>query len=316
MRLSNTEVELSLIQQQTALYNLAAQNQIATNAALQNTVNKRNTLTDAESALREAKRVYELDSVLYTQKAIGSQEYRKAANDYKTALQKQQLNSQIMAQDSLSTVQQARSNETSYKGSAKALDVMNHKVGDLIVVSPMDGQLTSLDAEIGQSKKQGDRLGQIDTLKGYKVRVEVDEHYLSRIYTDLKGTFDFAGASYKLKIIKVFSQITAGHFQVDMTFVGDAPKGIRRGQTLQILLALSDERQAVLVPRGGFYQQTGGNWIFKVSADGKMAYRADIQLGNQNPEFYEVLSGLAPGDKVVTSSYENYGTMQELVIKK
>ena len=316
MRLSNTEVELSLIQQQTALYNLAAQNQIATNSALQNTVNKRNTLTDAESALREAKRIYELDSVLYSQKAIGSQEFNKAANDYKTALQKEQLNAQIMAQDSLAGIQQSRSNETSYKGSAKALDVMNHKVGDLIVRSPMDGQLTSLDAEIGQSKKQGDRLGQIDTLSGYKVRVDVDEHYLSRIYTDLKGTFSFAGADYKLKIIKVFSQITAGHFQVDMTFVGDVPKGIRRGQTLQILLALSDERQAVLVPRGGFYQQTGGNWIFKVSADGKTAFRADIQLGNQNPEFYEVLSGLVPGDKVVTSSYENYGTMQELVIKK
>ncbi len=316
MRLSNTEVELSLIQQQTALYNLAAQNQIARNAALQNTVNKRNTLTDAESALREAKRVYDLDSVLFAQKAIGSQEFRKAVNDYKTALQKQTLNAQIMEQDSLANQQQRKSDETSYKGSAKALDVMNHKVGDLIVKAPIDGQLTSLDAEIGQSKKQGDRLGQIDVLSGFKVRVEVDEHYLSRIFTDLKGTFSFAGKDYKLKIIKVFSQITAGHFQVDMTFEGDIPKGIRRGQTLQILLALSDERQAVLVPRGGFYQQTGGNWIFKVSADGKTAYRTDIQLGNQNPEFYEVLNGLAPGDKVVTSSYENYGTMQELVIKK
>jgi HlyD family secretion protein len=144
----------------------------------------------------------------------------------------------------------------------------------------------------------------------------VDEHYISRIYSGLTGKFTFADSDYVLKIFKVYSQITAGHFQVDMQFVGPVAKGIRRGQTLQILLALSEERQSVLVPRGGFYQQTGGNWIFKVSDDGKTAYRADIQLGNQNPEYYEVLGGLKPGDKVVTSSYENYGTMQELILKK
>jgi hypothetical protein len=113
------------------------------------------------------------------------------------------------------------------------------------------------------------------------------------------GEFTFANKQYKLKITKVYTQVTNGRFQVDMQFVGPVPKGIRRGQTLQILLALSDERQAVLVPRGGFYQQTGGNWIFKVSADGKTAYRADIQLGNQNQDYYEVLQGLKPGDKVI-----------------
>jgi HlyD family secretion protein len=110
--------------------------------------------------------------------------------------------------------------------------------------------------------------------------------------------------------------VTNGRFQVDMEFVGEVPKGIRKGQTLQITLALSDERTAILVPRGGFYQQTGGNWIFKVSEDGKTAYKVDIQLGQQNTDYYEVLSGLKPGDKVVTSSYENYGNMQELVLKK
>ena len=123
-------------------------------------------------------------------------------------------------------------------------------------------------------------------------------------------------AIYDLKIFKVFTQVTAGHFQVDMEFVGPVPKGIRRGQTLQILLALSEEKQAILVPRGGFYQQTGGNWIFKVSDRWKNSLPGDIQLGNQNPEYYEVLSGSEPGDKVVTSSYENYGTMQELILKK
>jgi HlyD family secretion protein len=148
------------------------------------------------------------------------------------------------------------------------------------------------------------------------VRAEIDEHYISRIFTGLTGEFSFASKTYKLKIKKVYTQVTANRFQVDMEFVGEVPQNIRRGQTLQIRLALSDETQALLLAKGGFYQQTGGNWIFKVSESGKSAYRTDIQLGRQNPDFYEVLQGLKPGDKVVTSSYENYGDMQELVLKK
>ena len=177
--------------------------------------------------------------------------------------------------------------------------------------------LTSLDAEVGQSKTPGYNLGQLDVLDGFKVRLlDVDEHYISRIFTGLNGFFSFADKTYKLKITKVYTQVTNGRFQVDMEFVGDVPKGIRKGQTLQITLALSDETTAILVPKGGFYQQTGGNWIFKLSDDGKTAYKVDIQLGRMNTDYYEVLSGLKPGDKVVTSSYENYGTMQELVLKK
>jgi len=316
LRLSNTDIELSTVTQQTNVYNLLTQNQIASNAAQQNTVTKMNQLTDVESLLREAKRVYELDKVLYEKKAIGSQEFQQAKNNYDYYVQKMKLTNQIMSQDSISTAVQLTQNKQLLIGAQKAMSVLEKKAADLVVRSPVDGQLTSLDAEIGQNKNKGERLGQIDVLTGFKVRVEVDEHYISRIYSGLKGKFTFADSNYDLKIFKVYTQVTAGHFQVDMTFVGSVPKGIRRGQTLQILLALSEEKQAILVPRGGFYQQTGGNWIFKVSEDGKSAFRADIQLGNQNPEYYEVLSGLTPGDKVVTSSYENYGTMQELILKK
>ena len=316
LRLSNTDIELSMVTQQTQVYNLFSQMQIANNAAQQNTVSKLNQMTDVESLLREAKRIYELDKLLYDKKAIGSQEFQQSKNNYEYYVEKKKLTDRILAADSLSNDQQVQQSKQMLKGSQDALNVMKKKSNDLIVRAPVDGQLTSLDAEIGQNKNKGERLGQIDVLTGFKVRVDVDEHYLSRIYSGLRGKFTFADSNYDLKIFKVYSQITSGHFQVDMQFVGPVPKGIRRGQTLQILLALSEEKQAVLVPRGGFYQQTGGNWIFKVSEDGKTAYRADIQLGNQNPEFYEVLSGLNPGDKVVTSSYENYGTMQELILKK
>jgi HlyD family secretion protein len=316
LRLSNTDIELQMVTQQTNVYALLTQMQIATNAAQQNTVTKQNAVTDVESLLREAKRIYELDKILYEKKAIGSQEFQQSKNNYDYYVQKKKLTDQIMSQDSISNAQQLNQAKQSVEGAQMAMGVLRKKSGDLVVRSPVDGQLTSLDAEIGQNKKQGERLGQIDVLSGFKVRVDVDEHYISRIYSGLKGKFTFADSNYDLKIFKVFTQVTAGHFQVDMSFVGPVPKGIRRGQTLQILLALSEEKMAVLVPRGGFYQQTGGNWIFKVAEDGKTAYRADIQLGNQNPEFYEVLQGLNPGEKVVTSSYENYGTMQELILKK
>lgn len=316
LRLSNTDLELSLVNQETSVYNLLTQMQISQNAARQNTISKLNQMTDVESSLKEAERKYKLNKKLYEQKAIGLQEFKESENNYNYQVEKKNLTRQILNQDSIAVKQELDQAGNSYSRTQNALQLMRKKVGDLIVRSPVDGQLTSLDAEIGQSKNKGERLGQIDVLSGFKVRADIDEHYISRIYTGLHGTFDFAGKSYKLVIKKIYTQVANGRFQVDMEFEGGTPEGIRRGQTLQILLALSDEKQAVLVAKGGFFQQTGGNWIFKVSESGKTAYKVDIQLGNQNLDYYEVLQGLKPGDKVVTSSYENYGKMQELVLKK
>ncbi|MFL9483576.1 efflux RND transporter periplasmic adaptor subunit [Chitinophagaceae bacterium LWZ2-11] len=315
LKLANTDLELSLVNQETSVFNLLTQMQISRNAAQQNTISKLNQMTDVESQLKEAERIYLVDKHMYEQKAIGSQEFKKAENDYNYQLQKIKLTKQILQQDSVSTKQEMDQAKQSFDRTQNALQVMRKKVGDLVVRAPIDGQLTSLDAEIGQNKNKGERLGQIDVLSGFKVRVDIDEHYISRIYTGLMGEFTFAEQTYKLKIQKVYTQVTNAKFQVDMEFVGEVPKGIRRGQTLQIRLALSDETQAVLLPRGGFYQQTGGNWIFKVSDDGSKAYKVDIQLGRQNPDFYEVTQGLKPGDKVITSSYETYGTIQELLLK-
>jgi HlyD family secretion protein len=316
LRLSNTDLELSLVNQQTAVYNLLTQMQIAKNAAQQNTTQKLNQKTDVENAYKEAKRVYDLNKYLYEQKAIGLQEFKQAENTFNYQVARLNLTDKILKQDEESNVQQVSQAAQSYKGSQNALNVMRKKVGDLIVRAPVSGQLTSLDVEIGQSKNKGERLGQIDIISGYKVRVDIDEHYISRVFIGLTGLATVANQDYKLKITKVYTQVTNGRFQVDMLFDGKVPEGIRRGQTLQIRLALSDETQALLLPKGGFFQQTGGNWVYKVSANGNTAYKADVQLGRQNPDYYEVLSGLQPGDKVVTSSYENYGNMQELVIKK
>jgi HlyD family secretion protein len=316
LRLSNTNLELSLASQETNVYTMLSQIQLSRINSQQNTVSKLTQMADVESSFKEAERVYNLDKRLFDQKVIGSQEFQQAKNNYNYYLQKEQLAREILRQDTISTAQQAQQDKESYARAQSGLAIMRQKVGDLVLRSPIDGQLTSLDAEVGESKHEGDRLGQIDVLDGFKVRVDIDQHYISRIFLGLMGDFSFADTTYKLKITKVFTQVTNGRFQVDMQFVGAEPKGIRRGQTLQITLALSDAKTAVMIPKGGFYNQTGGNWIFKVSADGKTAYKTDISLGMQSTDYYEVLSGLNPGDKVVTSSYENYGNMQILVFKK
>ncbi len=317
LRLSNTDLELNLSQQMTNVSSMLAQTQLSRVNADQNTVSKLNQMADVESLYKEAERIYTLDKRLYAQKVIGLQEYKQAENNYNYYSQKRQLTMQILHQDSLSRTAQENQDKQSYNRAQQTLGILQTKVSGLIIRAPRDGQLTSLDAEIGQSKTAGYSLGQLDVLDGFKVRLsDIDEHYINRVFTGLTGTFTFNDTLYKLKITKVYTQIVASRFQVDMNFVGPVPKGIRKGQTLQITLALSDVRTAVMVPKGGFFQQTGGNWIFKVSDDGKTAYRQDIQLGSMTTDYYEVLSGLKPGDKVITSSYENYGNMQELVLKK
>lgn len=316
MRLSNTDLELSLVNQETSVLNLLTQAQIAQTNAQQMSINNRNQMASVESGLKEAERLYKLNKKLFEEKAIGSQEYEKALNEYTYQKERMELTRQILHQDSISSQQKLDQDKQMYERTQRALSLMRRKVDDLILRAPVDGQLTSFDAEIGQSKNPGERLGQIDVLTGFKVRADIDEHYISRIYPDLEGEFTFAGKTYRLQIRKVYTQVNSGRFQVDMEFINEVPDGIRRGQTLQIRLALSDETHAILLAKGGFYQQSGGNWVFKLNQDGTRAYRADIQLGRQNPDYYEVLHGLQPGDRVIISSYETYDKIQELNIKK
>ncbi|ORL44871.1 RND family efflux transporter MFP protein [Zunongwangia atlantica 22II14-10F7] len=315
LRLSNTDLELSLVNQETQVYNLLTQMQRTQNASRENTINKLNQLTEVKSSLREAERRYKLNKKLFDKGAVAEQEYLETKNNYNYQKDRLALTERVLQQDSISSKQENVQARESYEKTRKALELMRKKVEDLVVRAPVDGQLTSLDAEIGQSKSKGERLGQIDVISGYKVRVDVDEHYISRIYAGQQGSFNFDGKKYTLEIKKVYTQVANGRFQVDMTFLEEAPEKIRRGQTLQIRVALSQEKEAVLIPKGGFFQETGGNWIFKVSEDGSIAYKTDIQLGSQNTEYYEVISGLEPGDQVITSSYSNYEDIQELVLK-
>jgi HlyD family secretion protein len=315
LKLSNTDLELTLANQETSVFQLLTQMQISRNAATQNTIMKLNQSTDADNIYKEAERLFKLNQKLVAEKVISLQEFKQSENTYHYALKKKNLIELILKQDSVSNKEESNQAKESYIRTEQALKIMRQKVEDLIVKAPIDGQLTALDAEIGQSKHKGERLGQLDITSGFKVRVDIDEHYISRIYNGLKGEFSLAGKNYKLEIHKVYTQVKNGKFQVDMTFDGELPKEVRRGQTLQIRLALSDATQALLLARGAFYQQTGGNWVFKLNSDGSMAYKIDVQLGRQNPDYYEVLQGLKAGDRIITSGYDNYINTQELILK-
>lgn len=316
LRLSNTDLELSLANQETQVFNVLTQMQIARNNADQNSVSRKNQMAEVEIALKEAMRVFKINETLFAQKVISEQEYLSSKNQYEYQVKRRTLAEDIMKKDAVSMQQQLDQMEESYKRMKNTLGLMRRKVDDLIVKAPFDGQLTSLDAEIGESKNKGQRLGQLDAVGGFKVRVPIDEHYINRIFSGQKGEFTLSDKTYTLEIKKVYNQVTGGKFQVDMIFSGTVPPGIRRGQTLQIRLALSEEDQALLISRGGFYQQTSGNWIFKLSEDSKAAYKTEIQIGRQNPDYYEVMSGLKAGDRVIISSYETYSEMQELVLQQ
>lgn len=316
LRLSNTDLELSLANQETAVFQVLTQMQNTKNNAVQNSIMQLNQKAEVDNSFAEAKRIYELNKELYERGVIAKQEFESSKNNYDFQVNRKKLNKRILSQDSVSMKQQLNQMQESYARMNNTLELMRQKVGELIVRAPIDGQLTSMDAEIGQSINKGERLGQLDVMSGYKVQADIDEHYISRVFVGQSATTRVGGNDYELTIKKVYSQVNNGRFQVDMAFEGEAPEGIRRGQTLQIRVALSDETEALLLARGGFYQQTGGNWVFKLTEDGNTAYRTEVQLGRQNPDYYEVLSGLEPGDKVVTSSYENYQDMQELSIKQ
>lgn len=316
VKLSNTDVELNLANSETQLYNLQTQMQISKNNAAQNTVGKLQAMADVESSFKDAERVYNLDKKLFAQKAIGLQEYQIAENTYNFQLRKKKLTKEILRQDSLLTKVQDEQAKEQYVQMKNALNLMRKEVADLTVKATIDGQLTSLDAEVGQTKNRGDHLAQIDGFDGLKVRALIDDHYISRVVPGMTAYYPTDNKTYKMLVKKVYVQVTNGQFQVDLKFIGDTPPGLRKGQTLQIRLVFSDEQPAVLLPKGGFFQETGGNWIFKVSEDGKTAYRVDIQLNRQNPDYYEVIRGLKPGDKVITSGYDNYKDIQELILTK
>jgi HlyD family secretion protein len=268
-----------------------------------------------ENELQQQKRTYERYKELVKDNLISKHEYELAKDQYNYLIKKKELTIESQQNDLEFRQGQIDALEASLKRMQDNLEIVKQKQENLTIRAPISGHLTALDAEIGQSKSPGQPLGQIDVLEGFKVRAAIDEHYIARIETGRKGEFDFAGKSYRLIVKKIYPEVKEGRFEVDMDFVGKEPEEITRGQTLHIRLELGDISEAILLPRGGFYQTTGGNWAYVVDQSENVATKKKIRLGRQNPQVFEVLEGLEPGDRVITSSYESFGNMDRLVLK-
>ncbi len=272
-------------------------------------------LLDVDHSLRLQKTIYENNKILYEKNLISKIEYQNAKDEYEYLLKKKGLTLETFKKDSLFRTQQIDQLEKSVNTLQENLNITKKQLEDLTVKAPIKGQLTSLNAEIGQSLAPGANVGEIDVVDSFKVRVAIDEHYIARVSAGQTGEFSFNNNDYKLVIKKVYPEVKNGQFEVDMHFVGKVPQGIRRGQSLQIRLELGELSQALTIERGGFYQTTGGQWIFVVSPSGDYAIKREIKLGRQNSQEFEVLDGLKKGEKVITSSYDTFGDVDKLILK-
>jgi HlyD family secretion protein len=278
----------------------------------QNHLNLQSQLLEIEYELIDRRRVYENNKILFEKNLISKFEYDRSKEQFELSKKQKELTLESYAQDSIFRVQQISQLEKSVDQMQNNLDLTKAQLENLTVKAPIKGQISALIAEIGESISPGENLGQIDVIDSFKVRASIDEHYIARVNIGQLGEFNFNGRDYKIQIKTIYPQVTNGRFEVDMHFTEKQPDGIRRGQTLHIKLNLSDQKEAVTVARGGFYQSTGGQWIFVVS--GNSATKRNVKLGQQNSQVFEVLEGLEPGEKVITSSYDNYGEVEKLVL--
>ncbi len=313
--LTNSNLQLQVLQQESGLYDQINNVRNSRLNLEQNSLRIKEQLANAEYQLDLLRPQYERQKKLYEQNLISLQDFESVKENFEYETKRYDLNYESFVRDSLQTITQLQQLNSSEKRMIRSLEAVQSILDNLVITAPIDGQLTTVELQQGQSISPGERIGQVDILDNYKVRVGVDEFHLSRISTGLSGSFTFAGRSYSLVITKVYPVITNGQFQIDMEFTGETPEGVRRGQTLRIRLELGDASTALLLPRGGFFQTTGGNWVYVLDETGSKAIRQPIRLGQQNPEFFEVLSGLSAGDQVVTSSYDTFGDNEILELK-
>ena len=265
--------------------------------------------------VRRARRAYEPNKALYEEKLIAKEEYLKASEDYELAKDKLELVTDRERQDSLYRSVQIAQMHESLENMRLNMNMIRRRKENLSVKAPISGELGLLDVELGQSVAAGAKIGQINNLDSYKIEAQIDEHYIDRVAPGLEATFERQNEKYSSVIRKVYPEVRDGKFKADFRFEGQQPENIRTGQTYYLNLQLGQSAEAILIPRGSFYQNTGGKWVYVLNADGTKATKRSVRIGRQNPQYYEVLEGLAPGDKVIISSYDSLGDKDELIIK-
>ena len=262
--------------------------------------------------VERTRRKAEAQRALYVDSLIAREEYLRAEEDYRLAQQRLQLVNHRAEQDSLYRSVQVSQMEESLNNMRLNMQMIRRRKENLTIKAPIDGELGLLDVVLGQSVSQGVKIGQINSLGSYKIEAQIDEHYIDRIVAGLEATFERRDEAYSAVIRKVYPEVRNGKFKADLKFVGEQPANIRSGQTYYLNLQLGQPEQAVLVPRGAFFQTTGGRWIYVVDADGEGATRREIRISRQNPQYYEVLEGLQPGERVIISGYEKFGDSDKL----
>ncbi len=315
LKLSNTNLLLDIMYREA---NLFEQNNNLRNTRLameQNSLALRSQLLELEFDITTKKREFDRNKKLIEKNLISQEEYDQSKDSYKYLLNKEALTIEKQKQDSIFRTVQISQLESSVERIQNNLSIVKQNLENLFIKAPISGRLTSLNAEIGELKTLGERIGKIDVLDGFKVRANIDEHYIARVDNGQAGTFELTGKKYKLEVRKVDPEVREGRFRVDMNFIGETPPDIRRGQTLRIRLELGDPGTAILLARGGFDQKTGGRWVYVLNESEDFAVKRDIKAGRQNPLALEILEGLEPGEKVITSSYDNFVDNDKLILK-
>lgn len=315
LRLSNSNLDLQILNAEAELaekQNLLRNTQVAMQ---QDRLNNRTEQATLDTDCDRKRRAYEQNARLYKERLISKEVYLQSREDYNLALRKQSLISQRLKQDSLYRHVQMAQMEDNLDNMRKNVLLVRDRKNKLEVRSAIDGELGLLDVELGQNIAAGQNIGQINDLSDFKVQAQIDEHYIDRVRPGLSASFSRDGKTYLLRVRKVYPEVRNGTFRTDFVFVGERPAQMRSGQTYYVELALGKSQQATLIPRGTFFQTTGGNWIFVLDKSGRKAYRRNISIARQNPQYYEVTDGLEPGERVITSGYEAFKDNEVLVIK-
>ena len=315
LRLSNSNLDLQILNAEAELaekQNLLRNTQVAMQ---QDRLNNRTEQATLDTDCDRKRRAYEQNARLYKERLISKEVYLQSREDYKLARRKQSLISQRLKQDSLYRHVQMSQMEDNLDNMRKNVLLVRDRKNKLEVRSAIDGELGLLDVELGQNIVAGQNIGQINDLSDFKVQAQIDEHYIDRVRPGLSASFSRDGKTYRLRVRKVYPEVRNGTFRTDFVFVGERPAQMRSGQTYYVELALGKSQQATLIPRGTFFQTTGGNWIFVLDKSGRKAYRRNISIARQNPQYYEVTDGLEPGERVITSGYEAFKDNEVLVIK-
>lgn len=316
VELSNTSLTLEILNSEAEL---AEKQNILRNTLIsmeQQKLDLRLDKVQLDLDVERKRRTWQQNEELYRSNLIAREDWLQSKEDYELAERKRELNIERQIQDSLYRTVQIEQMEDNLANMKRNMELIRQRIGNLQVKSPIDGEVGLLDVVLGQSVTSGQKIGQVNDLSDYKVEAQIDESYIDRVRAGLDATFERQDTAFTMRLRKVYPEVRNGQFRADFTFVGAHPRNIRSGQTYYLHLELGQPTDAVIIPRGSFYQSTGGAWIYVVAPEGDRAYKRRIRIGRQNPQYYEVLEGLEPGERVIVSGYENYGANDVLILNK